>query len=50
MIVIHTLQQATRAAAALIGGGDLPEHGLTTRMFTIAKDERAEREITGEVG
>ena len=52
MIVIHNLQQATRAASAtaFMFDEELVEHGPTTGVFTDPKDERTEREVTGRFG
>jgi phosphate transport system ATP-binding protein len=52
VIVTHNLQQAGRVAdsTAFMLGGELIEHGPTTKIFTNPADQRTERYVTGKFG
>lgn len=52
VIVTHNMQQAARISdkTAFFLMGDLVEHGDTPTIFTVPKEERTERYITGKFG
>jgi phosphate transport system ATP-binding protein len=52
VIVTHNMQQAARISdkTAFFLMGDLVEYGDTGTVFTVPKEERTERYITGKFG
>jgi phosphate transport system ATP-binding protein len=52
VIVTHNMQQAARVANSTVFmlDGQLIEHARTTDLFTMPKDERTERYVTGKFG
>jgi phosphate transport system ATP-binding protein len=52
VIVTHNMQQAARVANSTVFmlDGELVEHSPTHDLFTVPKDERTERYVTGKFG
>jgi phosphate transport system ATP-binding protein len=52
VIVTHNMQQAARVANSTVFmlDGELIEHAPTNQLFTMPKDERTERYVTGKFG
>jgi phosphate transport system ATP-binding protein len=52
VIVTHNMQQAARVANSTVFmlDGEVVEHGPTNDIFTMPKDERTERYVTGKFG
>jgi phosphate transport system ATP-binding protein len=52
VIVTHNMQQAARVSDSTVFmlDGELVEHAPTSELFTMPKDERTERYVTGKFG